>query len=71
VEYAIDFLESWKQNVDENLQKTQMTHPSQWGSDLIKAEAECLDDWDLFETAVRRMYGEPDLQLHVSSPRVS
>jgi hypothetical protein len=29
VEYAIDFLGSWKENVDEGLRKTQMTHPNQ------------------------------------------
>jgi hypothetical protein len=44
VEYAIDFLGSWKENVDEGLRKTQMTHPYQWASELIKAESECLDD---------------------------
>jgi hypothetical protein len=60
VEYAIDFLGSWKENVDEGLRKTQMTHPNQWASELIKAESECLDDWDLFETEIREMYGDPD-----------
>jgi hypothetical protein len=67
VEYAIDFLGSWKENVDEGLRKTQMTHPNQWASELIKAEAECLDDWDLFETEIREMYGDPDRQLDAST----
>jgi hypothetical protein len=67
VEYAIDFLGSWKENVDEGLRKTQMTHPNQWASELIKAESECLDDWDLFETEIREMYGDPDRQLDAST----
>jgi hypothetical protein len=67
VEYAIDFLGSWKENVDEGLRKTQMTHPNQWASELIKAESEYLDDWDLFETEIREMYGDPDRQLDAST----
>jgi hypothetical protein len=67
VEYAIDFLGSWKENVDEGLRKTQMTHPNQWASELIKAETECVDDWDLFETEIREMYGDPDRQLDAST----
>jgi hypothetical protein len=67
VEYAIDFLGSWKENVDEGLRKTQITHPNQWCSEPIKAEVECLDDWDLFETEIREMYGDPDRQLDAST----
>jgi hypothetical protein len=71
VEYAIDFLGSWKENVDEGLRKTQMTHPNQWANELIKAESECLDDWDLFETEIREMYGDPDRQIRRVYARVS
>jgi hypothetical protein len=67
LEYAIDFLGSWKENVDEGLRKTQMTHPNRWASELIKAESECLDDLDLFETGIREIYGDPDRQLDAST----
>ena len=40
-----------------------MTHPDQWASDLVKVEAECLDDWAHFETDLRKMHGDPDQQL--------
>jgi hypothetical protein len=67
VEYAIDFLGSWKENVNESLCKTQMTQPNQWASELIKAKSECLDDWDHFEMKIRKMYGDPDRQLDAST----
>jgi hypothetical protein len=60
-------LTSSKDNVDEGLRKTQITHANQWASELIKAESECLDDWDLFETEIREMYGDPDRQLDAST----
>jgi hypothetical protein len=67
VDYAIGFLGSWKENVDEGLRKTQITNPDQWASELIKAESECLDDWDLFETEICEMYGDPYRQLDAST----
>jgi len=67
VQYAMSLLGSWKENVDEGLRKTQMTHPNQWSSELQKAQAECLGNWDLFETEIREMYGDPDRQLDAST----
>jgi hypothetical protein len=67
VEYGIDFVGSWMENVDKGWRKTQMTHPNRWASELIKAGSECLDDWDLFKTEIRQMYRDPDRQLDAST----
>jgi hypothetical protein len=44
-----------------------MTHSNQWASELIKVESECLDDWVLFDTEIREMYGDLDRQLDTST----
>ena len=47
-------LGTWAEHVDESLRKTQMTDPSEWATELVLADFECLRDWDLFETEVRK-----------------
>jgi hypothetical protein len=38
VQYASSLLGSGKENVDESLRKTYMTHPNQWASELVKSK---------------------------------
>ena len=48
-----------------------MMHPDQWASELLKAEAECLNDWDLFGAELRRMYGDQNRQMNSATKAYS
>jgi hypothetical protein len=67
VQYASSLLGCWKENIDESLRKTYITHPNQWASKLVKSKSECVRDWKLFKTEIRDMYGDRDRQLDAST----
>jgi sigma54-dependent transcription regulator len=67
VQYASSLLGSWKENVDESLRKTYMTHHNQWASELVKSKSECVRDWELFKTEIQDMYRDRDRRLDAST----
>jgi hypothetical protein len=71
VQYAMGLLGTWAEHVDESLRKTQMTDPSEWATERIMAGSECLQDWDLFENEIRKMYGDRNRQLDAASRAIA
>jgi len=67
VQYALDHLGSWANHSDQSQQKTSMTDPVSWGQDLRNQENPCLEDFDLFTTELRTMYGDKERELNAAT----
>jgi len=67
VQYTLDHLGSWANHSDQSQQKTSMTDPVSWGQDLRNQENLCLEDFDLFTTELRKMYGDKEWELNVAT----
>jgi len=67
VQYALDHLGSWANHSDQSQQKTSMTDPVSRAQDLRNQENLRLEDFDLFTTELRKMYGDKELELNAAT----
>jgi len=67
VQYALDHLRGWANRSDQSQQKMNMTDPVSWGQDLGNQQNLCLEDFDLFTTELRKMYGDKNRELNVAT----
>lgn len=72
VAYALGLMRSWADHKRKELRTSRATNPSDWATELRNSpEDPCNHNFDAFEDAVRRMYGDPDRRADAASRYLS
>ena len=68
VAYALGLMRSWADHKRKELRASKATDPSDWATDLRNSPDDpCNQDFDAFEEALRRIYGDPDRRADAAS----
>jgi len=67
VQYALDHLGSWSNHRNYTLHKTSMIDPITWSQDLLNTNSQCLYNFDLFVSEIRKMYSDKDRKLNAGT----